>query len=197
MIRTTHATNPRGVLSAYRDNAAVVEGAVAGRLLADPGRGEYRVQREPVHTLMKVETHNHPTAISPFPAPPPAPAARSATRARPGAARGRRRASPASPSRTCACRISSSPGKAAGLGRPRRIVSPLQIMLEGPIGAAAFNNEFGRPNIAGYFRTFEQPVPASRRRAWGYHKPIMIAGRPRQHPRRRTCTRPRCRRARC
>ena len=176
MIRTTHATNPRGVLSAYSDNAAVVEGSVAGRVLADPDSGEYRLQREPVHTVMKVETHNHPTAISPFPG--AATGAGGEIRDEGATGRGARPKAGLAGFTVSHLRV---PGfeqawDAGGLGRPRRIASPLQIMLEGPIGAAAFNNEFGRPNIAGYFRTFEQPVAGEPGRAWGYHKPIMIAG---------------------
>ncbi|MCC7257872.1 MAG: phosphoribosylformylglycinamidine synthase [Gammaproteobacteria bacterium] len=176
LIRATHATNPAGVLSAYRDNAAVVEGAPAGRLLADPVSGEYRFQREPVHTLMKVETHNHPTAISPFPG--AATGAGGEIRDEGATGRGAR-----PKAGLCGFTVShlrlpgfDEPWETGGLGRPRRIASPLQIMLDGPIGAAAFNNEFGRPNVAGYFRTFEQPVPGEPGRAFGYHKPIMIAG---------------------
>jgi phosphoribosylformylglycinamidine synthase len=176
MIRSTHAANPAGVLSAYRDNAAVVEGGVAGRLLADPATGEYRLQREPVHTLMKVETHNHPTAISPFPG--AATGAGGEIRDEGATGRGARPKAGLAGFSTSHLRVPdfAQPWEAGGLGRPRRIVSPLEIMLEGPIGAAAFNNEFGRPNVAGYFRTFEQPVAGEPGRAWGYHKPIMIAG---------------------
>jgi phosphoribosylformylglycinamidine synthase len=176
MIRTTHAANPRGVLSAYRDNAAVVEGGLAGRVLADPDAGEYRVQREAVHTVMKVETHNHPTAISPFPG--AATGAGGEIRDEGATGRGARPKAGLAGFSVSHLRIPGfeQPWETNDLGRPGRIASPLQIMLDGPIGAAAFNNEFGRPNIAGFFRTFEQPVSGEPGRAWGYHKPIMIAG---------------------
>ncbi len=176
LIRATHATNPAGVLSAYRDNAAVIAGSTAGRLLADPATGEYRLAHEPVHTLVKVETHNHPTAISPFPG--AATGAGGEIRDEGATGRGAR-----PKAGLCGFTVShlrlpdgAEPWETGGLGRPRRVAAPLQIMLEGPIGAAAFNNEFGRPNIAGYFRTFEQPMAGETGRAWGYHKPIMIAG---------------------
>ncbi len=176
MIRTTHATNPHGVLSAYSDNAAVVAGAVAGRVFADPDSGDYRLQREPVHTLMKVETHNHPTAIAPFPG--AATGAGGEIRDEGATGRGARPKAGLAGFTVSHLRLPdfAQPWEAGGLGRPRRIATPLQIMLEGPIGAAAFNNEFGRPNVAGYFRTFEQAVAGDPGRAWGYHKPIMIAG---------------------
>ncbi|MCC7328606.1 MAG: phosphoribosylformylglycinamidine synthase [Gammaproteobacteria bacterium] len=176
MIRSTHAANPAGVLSAYSDNAAVVAGSIAGRLFADPATGEYRLQREPVHTLMKVETHNHPTAISPFPG--AATGAGGEIRDEGATGRGARPKAGLAGFSVSHLRLPGfgQPWEAGDLGRPRRIVSPLQIMLEGPIGAAAFNNEFGRPNICGYFRSFEQPVAGEPGRAWGYHKPVMIAG---------------------
>jgi phosphoribosylformylglycinamidine synthase len=176
LIRATHAANPVGVLSAYRDNAAVVAGPVAARLFADPATGEYRAQREPVHTLMKVETHNHPTAIAPFPG--AATGAGGEIRDEGATGRGARPKAGLAGFTVSHLRVPgfTQPWEADGLGRPRRIVSPLQIMIEGPIGAAAFNNEFGRPNVAGYFRTFEQLLPGDPGRAWGYHKPIMIAG---------------------
>ena len=176
MIRSTTAASPDGVLSAYRDNAAVVAGAVAGRLLADPGTGEYRLQREPVHTLMKVETHNHPTAISPFPG--AATGAGGEIRDEGATGRGARPKAGLTGFSVAHLRLPdyAQRWETGGLGAPRRIASPLQIMLEGPIGSAAFNNEFGRPNVCGYFRSFEQVLPAEPGRAWGYHKPIMIAG---------------------
>ena len=184
MIRTTHATNPRGVLSAYRDNAAVVEGGVAGRVLADPDSGEYRLQHEPVHTLMKVETHNHPTAISPF----PGAATGAGGEIRDEGATGPRRPAKGGPRRLHGIASAAAGFRAALGGRrtravPRRIASPLQIMLEGPIGAAAFNNEFGRPNIAGYFRTFEQPVAGRAGTSLGLSQAHHDRRRPWQHPR--------------
>ncbi|MBM4196939.1 MAG: phosphoribosylformylglycinamidine synthase [Gammaproteobacteria bacterium] len=176
MIRSTHATNPAGVLSAYSDNAAVVEGGLAGRLFASPADGAYRLQREAVHTLMKVETHNHPTAISPFPG--AATGAGGEIRDEGATGRGARPKAGLAGFTVSHLRVPGlpQPWEAGGSGSPGRIASPLQIMIDGPIGAAAFNNEFGRPNIAGYFRTFEQPQPGSPSSSWGFHKPIMIAG---------------------
>ncbi len=176
LIRSTHAASPQGVLSAYSDNAAVIEGAMAARLLADPLTGEYRLQRECTHTLLKVETHNHPTAISPFPG--AATGAGGEIRDEGATGRGARPKAGMAGFTVSHLRLPAfpQPWEADDVGRPRRLASALQIMLEGPIGAAAFNNEFGRPNIAGYFRSFEQAVPGEPGRAWGYHKPIMIAG---------------------
>ncbi len=176
MIRNTHAVSPAGVLSAYQDNAAVLEGPVGARLMADPGSGEYRYVEEPVDILIKVETHNHPTAISPF----PGAATGSGGEIRDEGATGRGGKPKAglvgfSVSNLCI------PGRArpweGTTGRPGRIASALEIMLDGPLGAAAFNNEFGRPNVAGYFRTLEQRVDGDPEGVLrGYHKPIMIAG---------------------
>ena len=175
MIRATHATTPDGVLSAYRDNAAVFEGAITTHLHADPGTGLYAAPDAPVHTLIKVETHNHPTAISPF----PGAATGSGGEIRDEGATGRGGRPKAGLTGFSVSHL-AVPGWPQpweqSLGRPGRIASPLRIMLEGPIGAASFNNEFGRPNIAGYFRTFEQADPADATRAFGYHKPIMLAG---------------------
>ncbi len=171
MIRETHRAHPQGTVVAYSDNSAVMEGAMAARFYPRKD-GHYGARPELTHTLMKVETHNHPTAIAPFP----------------GAATG----SGGEIRDEGATGIGGKPK--AGLvgftvshlripghthpweddyGKPERIASALSIMLDGPIGAAAFNNEFGRPNLAGYFRTFEQQVDGEMR---GYHKPIMIAG---------------------
>ena len=178
LIRSTHATNPRGVLSAYRDNAAVIEGAVASHLHADPLTGAYTAIVAPVHTLIKVETHNHPTAISPF----PGAATGSGGELRDEGATGRGGRPKAGLTGFTVSNL-ALPGweqpwelRATAIGRPDRIASALQIMLEGPIGAASFNNEFGRPNITGYFRTFEQADPRDASLARGYHKPIMLAG---------------------
>jgi phosphoribosylformylglycinamidine synthase len=175
MIRSTHATNPAGVLSAYRDNAAVIEGAVTAHLFADPVSGAYRSPLLPVHTLMKVETHNHPTAISPF----PGAATGSGGELRDEGATGRGGRPKAGLTGFSVSNL-AVPGWLQpwefSPGRPERIASPLQIMLEGPIGAASFNNEFGRPNIVGYFRSYEQPDAWGKASARGYHKPIMIAG---------------------
>ena len=154
MIRNTHARAPAGVLSAYRDNAAVIAGSMATRWFPDPDSGIYRGSHEPVDILMKVETHNHPTAISPF----PGAATGAGGEIRDEAATGRGAKPKAgltgfAVSHLC---IPDFPQPwERSLGRPARIASALEIMLEGPIGAAAFNNEFGRPNICGYFRTLE------------------------------------------
>ncbi|MGA9666549.1 MAG: phosphoribosylformylglycinamidine synthase [Gallionella sp.] len=203
MIRNTHKVSPQGTVVAYTDNASVIEGARIERFYPRAGGG-YAYSDELTHTLMKVETHNHPTAIAPFagaatgaggeirdegatgrgskpkagltgfsvsnlnipgfvqpwerccPLPNPLPLAGEGTDLLPSHTRGR-----------------GAGGEGTTYGRPSRIVSALQIMLEGPIGAAAFNNEFGRPNLAGYFRTFEENVSGEMR---GYHKPIMLAG---------------------
>src|SRR5690349_7615537 len=176
MIRYTHARNSRGVLSAYRDNAAVIEGSVGTRYFTDPHSHVYRGSVEPIDILMKVETHNHPTAISPF----PGAATGSGGEIRDEGATGRG-AKPKAGLTGFSVSHLRIPGYERpweqDFGAPARIASPLEIMIEGPIGAASFNNEFGRPAICGYFRTFEQPAagdPPHRTR--GYHKPIMIAG---------------------
>ncbi|MBA3903296.1 MAG: phosphoribosylformylglycinamidine synthase [Rhodocyclaceae bacterium] len=171
MIRETHKRHPQGTVVAYSDNAAVIEGATVKRF--HPGTdGAYVWREEETHLLAKVETHNHPTAISPF----PGAATGSGGEIRDEGATGR-----GSKPKAGLCGFSVSNLQIPGFeqpweqdyGRPDRIASALSIMIEGPIGAAAFNNEFGRPNLAGYFRTFEQEVAGEVR---GYHKPIMIAG---------------------
>lgn len=176
MIRNTHAKNPGRVLSAYHDNSAVIRGHRAGRFFPAPDDGEYRYSEEDIHILMKVETHNHPTAISPF----PGAATGSGGEIRDEGATGR-----GSRPKAGLCGFSVSNLRLPGHeqpwetdhGKPGRIASALEIMLEGPIGAAAFNNEFGRPNICGYFRTYEERVPSPPgEEVRGYHKPIMLAG---------------------
>ncbi|HEY0975743.1 MAG TPA: phosphoribosylformylglycinamidine synthase [Solimonas sp.] len=172
MIKMTYAASPQGVLSAYSDNAAVVEGPAAMRWFPESDH-VWRRHDEPVHILMKVETHNHPTGISPH----PGAATGAGGEIRDEAATGRGGKPKAG---LCGFSVANLriPGFEqpweAELGRPPRMASALQIMLEGPIGAAAYNNEFGRPNLNGYFRTYEQATPDGRNR--GYHKPIMIAG---------------------
>jgi phosphoribosylformylglycinamidine synthase len=172
MIKNTYAVSPAGVLSAYTDNAAVMEGWRSRRFYPDPVSGRYAYHDEDVHILMKVETHNHPTAISPF----PGAATGSGGEIRDEGATGTG-AKPKAGLTGFSVSHLKIPGYRqpweADHGKPDRIVSALEIMLEGPIGGASFNNEFGRPNLAGYFRTFEQPVDGVLR---GYHKPIMIAG---------------------
>jgi phosphoribosylformylglycinamidine synthase len=172
MVRTTHAKNPQGTIVAYEDNAAVLEGRTVRRFFANPATGRYGYREELTHSLAKVETHNHPTAISPF----PGAATGSGGEIRDEGATGR-----GSKPKAGICGFSVSNLRIPGHVRPwegpeskpDRIASPLAIMLDGPIGAASFNNEFGRPNLCGYFRTYEQEVDGVVR---GYHKPIMLAG---------------------
>ena len=176
MIRYTHARSPRGVLSAYRDNAAVIEGNRGTRYFPDPRTGIYGGVDESIDILMKVETHNHPTAISPF----PGASTGSGGEIRDEGATGRG-AKPKAGLTGFSVSNLRIPGYERPweleFGKPERIASALDIMIEGPIGAASFNNEFGRPAISGYFRTFEHRVPGDDPgRVRGYHKPIMIAG---------------------
>jgi phosphoribosylformylglycinamidine synthase len=176
MIRNTHARAPAGVLSAYRDNAAVIAGAVGSRYFPDPRTRIYGGHEEQLDILIKVETHNHPTAISPFAG--AATGAGGEIRDEGATGLGARPKAGLVGYTVSHLRI---PGHEQpweqGIGTPARIAPALEIMLDGPIGAAAFNNEFGRPSICGYFRTFEQQVPGDPPgRARGYHKPIMIAG---------------------
>jgi len=173
MIRETHARSPKGTLVAYADNAAVIEGARIGRFFPDPATHEYRYVEDDTHILMKVETHNHPTAISPFPG--AATGAGGEIRDEGATGRGAKPKAGIAGFTVSNLRIPGAvqPWEQQDNGKPERIVSALSIMLDGPIGAAAFNNEFGRPNLGGYFRTFEMEVGGELR---GYHKPIMIAG---------------------
>ncbi len=174
MIRNTHAAAPEGVLSAYRDNAAVFEGSLAARLYPDPDDGTYVPHVAPAHVLIKVETHNHPTGISPW----PGAATGSGGEIRDEGATGRG-AKPKAGLTGFTVSDLHIPGAVQPWERgpaPRsRMATPLEIMLEGPIGGAAFNNEFGRPNLCGYFRTFTAQAPGEDF-VRGYHKPIMIAG---------------------
>jgi phosphoribosylformylglycinamidine synthase len=172
MIRNTNNLGGENVLSAYSDNAAVVAGTEGGRFYPDPVSKEYGYSQEPVHLLMKVETHNHPTAISPY--------------SGAGTGSGGEIRDEGAVGRGSKPKVGLVGFTVSNLqipnyvqpweqdyGKPGRIVSALDIMTEGPLGGAAFNNEFGRPNICGYFRTFEADFAGERR---GYHKPIMIAG---------------------
>ena len=172
MIKNTYEKGGESVLSAYSDNAAVLSGPTAGRYFADPSDNTYRTHHEPIHTVIKVETHNHPTAIAPA----PGAATGSGGEIRDEGATGRG----AKPKMGLAGYSVSNlniPGSGQPweepYGKPGRIASALDIMLEAPIGAAGFVNEFGRPNLTGYFRTYEQRVSGDVR---GYHKPIMVAG---------------------
>ena len=173
MIRNTHAqTNGRGVLSAYKDNAAVVEGHADDRLWVNPTTRSYEYSAEPIHILMKVETHNHPTAIAPFPG--AATGSGGEIRDEGAVGRGSKPKAGLTGFTTSHLNIPGSPQPwETDTGKPEHMASALDIMLEGPIGGASFNNEYGRPAIAGYFRTFEQNVAGE---TYGYHKPIMIAG---------------------
>jgi len=176
MIRHTYAASPAGVLSAYRDNAAVIAGTRGKRYFPDPVSGIYCGVAEQIDILMKVETHNHPTAISPFPG--AATGAGGEIRDEGATGRGAKPKAGLTGFTVSNLRI---PGFERPweheFGAPARIASALEIMIDGPIGAASFNNEFGRPAICGYFRTFEQRAAADPpHRERGYHKPIMIAG---------------------
>ncbi|WP_416310627.1 phosphoribosylformylglycinamidine synthase [Pseudomonas sp. W03] len=176
MIKNTYEMHREGVLSAYKDNAAVMKGYVAGRFYPNAETRQYGASEEPVHILMKVETHNHPTAIAPF----PGASTGSGGEIRDEGATGRG-AKPKAGLVGFTVSNLNIPGFEqpweVPYGKPERIVTPLDIMIEGPLGGAAFNNEFGRPNLAGYFRTFEQAIATPRgEEVRGYHKPIMIAG---------------------
>jgi len=176
MIRNTYEMNSEGVLSAYKDNASVIEGSRAGRFYPEPDTGVYRFHDEDIHILMKVETHNHPTAISPFAG--AATGSGGEIRDEGATGRGAKPKAGLTGFTVSNLRIPNDvqPWE-QDYGKPERIASALDIMIEGPIGGAAFNNEFGRPNLAGYFRTFECKVPgAGGTEVRGYHKPIMIAG---------------------
>ena len=175
MIRNTHRQiNGEGILSAYSDNAAVIEGPQIDRLWVDPGSKHYTLTAEPAHILMKVETHNHPTAIAPFAG--AATGAGGEIRDEGAVGRGSKPKAGLTGFTTSHLNLPELPQPwELKTGKPDHMVSALDIMLEGPIGAASFNNEFGRPAINGYFRTFEyQADPSEPVR--GYHKPVMIAG---------------------
>jgi phosphoribosylformylglycinamidine synthase len=176
MIRSTTEKTPGGVLSAYSDNAAVIEGWHGARLMPRPDNREYEFVEEPIHILMKVETHNHPTAISPFPG--AATGAGGEIRDEGATGLGAKPKAGLTGFTVSHLRI---PGYEQpwelDFPHPDRMATPLEIMIEGPIGGAAFNNEFGRPNLAGYFRTCECRVPGlPDNEIRGYHKPIMVAG---------------------
>lgn len=176
MIKNTYNHNPQGILSAYSDNAAVIEGHQAGRFYPGPQDQVYRFHQEPVHILMKVETHNHPTAIAPY----PGAATGAGGEIRDEGATGRG-AKPKAGLTGFTVSDLKIPGYRqpweSDYGKPGRIVSALDIMVDGPLGGAGFNNEFGRPNLCGYFRTYEQQVTTlNGQEVRGYHKPIMIAG---------------------
>jgi len=195
LIKSTHAAAPRGTVVAYQDNAAVLEGRIARRfeprsdhLGGAPGI-DYRTREALTHIVFKVETHNHPTAIAPFPG--AATGAGGEIRDEGATGRGARpkaglcgfsvshlrlpgaRRKWESDHDVTAAVAAGQRGESVDYGSPERIADALSIMIDGPLGAASFNNEFGRPNLLGYFRVFEANVGGQR---FGYHKPIMIAG---------------------
>mgnify|MGYP000754097589 CR=1 FL=1 len=176
MIKNTNELNSEGVLSAYVDNASVIAGSKGQRFYPDPTTGEYCAKEEDIHILMKVETHNHPTAISPF---------AGASTGSGGEIRDEGATGKGSKPKAGLTGFTVSNLRIPGFeqswetdyGKPGRMTSALNIMLDGPLGGAAFNNEFGRPNLCGYFRTFEEEVAGPNgKEVKGYHKPIMIAG---------------------
>ena len=176
MIKSTTEKTPNGVISAYSDNAAVFEGWSGQRLMPRTSDREYEYVEEPIHVLIKVETHNHPTAISPF----PGAATGSGGEIRDEGATGLG-AKPKAGLTGFTVSHLRIPGYEQpwedDFPHPDHLATPLDIMIEGPIGGAAFNNEFGRPNLAGYFRTYESRLPGlPETEIRGYHKPIMIAG---------------------
>lgn len=176
MVRNTFEKTPDYVLSAYKDNAAVMEGSRAGRFFPDRRTLEWSYHTEDMPILMKVETHNHPTAISPFPG---------AATGSGGEIRDEGATGVGSKPKAGICGFTVSNLRIPGavepwehdFGKPSRLASALEIMIEGPLGAASFNNEFGRPNLCGYFRTYEEEVSSfNGTEVRGYHKPIMLAG---------------------
>jgi len=192
MIKNTHQLNPKGTVVAYSDNSSIIEGATVMRFYPNGAKNGnvYQGSEELTHILMKVETHNHPTAISPFPG--ASTGAGGEIRDEGATGRGAKpkagltgftvsnlmlthAVQPWENARDAAKPIAqrTSHEQSGIYGKPERIASPLQIMIDGPIGGAAFNNEFGRPNLGGYFRTYEQNIGG---KVFGYHKPIMIAG---------------------
>ena len=193
MIKNTHEKNPRGTVVAYSDNSSIIEGAEVSRFYPREGQ-EYAATTELVHTLMKVETHNHPTAISPFPG--ASTGAGGEIRDEGATGRGSKPKAGLTGFTVSnlmipgavqpwenAANVTAPVGKrdeGQVYGKPERIASPLQIMIEGPLGGAAFSNEFGRCVLGGYFRTYEQNIgqqfAGGKDTVMGYHKPIMIAG---------------------
>ncbi|UOD29099.1 phosphoribosylformylglycinamidine synthase [Massilia violaceinigra] len=194
MIKNTHELQPKGTIVAYSDNSSIMEGATVMRFYPRGAGHEYAASTELTHTLMKVETHNHPTAISPFPG--ASTGAGGEIRDEGATGRGAKPKAGLTGFTVSnlmipdavrpwenAANVNQPAAQRAGAavyGKPDRIASPLQIMIEGPLGGAAFSNEFGRPVLGGYFRTYEQNVGALSAglpdAVFGYHKPIMIAG---------------------
>ena len=177
MIKHTYENYSEGVLSAYKDNASVISGFTSERFFPDPKNCCYQGKEEAIHILMKVETHNHPTAIAPY----PGAATGAGGEIRDEGATGRG-AKPKAGLTGFSVSNLNIPGFIqpweVKYGKPHNITSALDIMIKGPIGGAGFNNEFGRPNLCGYFRTYEQAVKKAtgETEIRGYHKPIMLAG---------------------
>ena len=175
MIKDTYVSSSKNVLSAYKDNAAVIAGDKADWFLPNFNDQEYGRFNDEIHTMMKVETHNHPTAISPY----PGAATGSGGEIRDEAATGRGAMPKAGLTGFSVSHLFIPDDEQSWeetIGKPDHIASALEIMLDGPIGGAAYNNEFGRPNILGYFRTFEEKNREEQNASWGFHKPIMIVG---------------------
>ena len=174
-IKNTHKVSPKNTLSAYKDNAAVIKGNKGPRFYPDSKTNIYKENEEEINFVTKVETHNHPTAISPFPG---------ASTGSGGEIRDEGATGVGAKPKAGLCGFSVSNLRIPGYekhwegleSKPDRIASPFEIMKDAPLGAAAFNNEFGRPNILGYFRSFEMYLDIDRKKGIGYHKPIMLAG---------------------
>ena len=171
MIRNTYELHPNQVLLAYKDNAAIITGTKGDKFFIDPHSKKYQINQEPIHFVFKVETHNHPTAISPF----PGAATGSGGEIRDESATG---CGAAPKIGLCGFSVShlhipdyKQPWE-LDIGKPLHMASALEIMLEGPIGAASYNNEFGRPNICGYFRSFlfQSNSSSDKNFYYGYHK---------------------------
>ncbi len=173
MIRNTHQLRPEGTIVAYSDNSAIMAGCESETWAPQGKDQRYKKDTRLVHTLMKVETHNHPTAIAPFPG--ASTGAGGEIRDEGATGIGGRPKAGLTGFSVSNLNIPGTdlPWESEKYGKPERIATPLQIMIDGPLGGAAFNNEFGRPILGGYFRVFEQTLDGTRR---GYHKPIMIAG---------------------
>jgi phosphoribosylformylglycinamidine synthase len=174
MIRNTYEKGGENVLSAYTDNAAILKGSKVQRFWPNGKSGIYELHKEPAHLVIKAETHNHPTAISPFPG---------ASTGNGGEIRDEGATGRGAKPKLGLTGFTTSNLNLPDLpqpwetkpSKPGRIAAPLEVMIDGPLGGASFNNEFGRPNLVGYFRTYEQTTGRSNQ-SWGYHKPLMIAG---------------------
>jgi len=174
MIKNTYEKHSTDILSAYSDNAAVLNGPITDRFMVNPEDHTYTHHQEPAHMVIKVETHNHPTAIAPFPG--AATGSGGEIRDEGATGRGSKPKMGMTGFTVSNLQLPQAPQPwEQSYGKPDRISSPLHIMIDAPLGGAAYNNEFGRPNLTGYFRTYEYQPPGSSDE-YGYHKPIMIAG---------------------